>query len=72
MIYKLTALGKYPYIHSSKPSRAFAYGIKFEFAEFCGSHRYNYTEQDALHVAKWLNERAQGYPSGPPLLVQLP
>lgn len=29
----------------------------------CGGHREHYSAEDAQHVAAWLNERENGYPS---------
>jgi hypothetical protein len=38
-----------------------AYGSLFSYADFCGSHRSAYNDNDAQAVCDWLNQRERGY-----------
>lgn len=60
-----------PAIVDYSTSRLFGFTRCFDLPE-ASRHRAGYTIADAQHICDWLNERAAGYPSGPPLLVRLP
>lgn len=46
-----------PAIRDSSTGKVVAYGARFYFEDFRGSHRAGYTDKDAAYVVQWLNER---------------
>lgn len=45
-----------PAIRDAATGKVFAYGNRFHFEDFRGSHRGYYTDADAAYVVRWLND----------------
>lgn len=55
-LYNVSPALNLPVIRDSSTGKVFAYGARFFFEGFRGSHRAIYTDNDAAYVVQWLND----------------